>query len=87
MTKARRTTTAFAAFVAAAALIPLAAGGDAHARGGKEYFAQSYRFDKPMNGYHGFSGAYHCSYVKTPKTVCSAAGKCKRIWELLQTCQ
>jgi hypothetical protein len=40
-----------------------------------------------MNGYQGFSGAYHCSYVRTPKTVCSAAGKCKKVWELLQTCQ
>lgn len=78
-------TATFAAVAAAVALSPLAAGG-ALARGGKEYFAQTYQFDRPMNGYQGFSGAYHCSYVKTPKTVCYA-GKCKRVWELLQTCQ
>lgn len=79
--------TAFAALAAAAVLAPLVAGGDAQAKGGKEYFAETYQFDKPMNGYQGFSGAYHCSYVKTPKTVCNTAGKCKRVWELLQTCQ
>lgn len=59
----------------------------ADARGGKDYYAETYQFDRPMNGYQGFSGAYHCSYIKTPKEVCSATGKCKRVWELLQTCQ
>lgn len=77
--------TALTALAAAAALAPLASG--ALAKGGKEYFSQSYVFDKPMNGYEGFSGAYHCSYVKTPKTVCNSAGQCKKVWELLQTCQ
>jgi hypothetical protein len=77
--------TAFAALAAIAALAPLASG--AEAKGGKEYFSETYQFDKPMNGYQGFSGAYHCSYIKTPKTVCNGAGQCKRIWELLQTCQ
>ncbi|MCC7253928.1 hypothetical protein [Hyphomicrobium sp.] len=80
-------TTALAALAAVAALAPLASGGDAHARGGKEFFSNTYQFDRPMNGYQGFSGAYHCSYIKTPKTVCNKAGQCKRIWELLQTCQ
>lgn len=84
MTIAR--TSALAVLAAAALLFPLIASSDADAKGGKEYFAQTYQFDKPMNGYQGFSGAYHCSYVKTPKTVC-VAGKCKRVWELLQTCQ
>lgn len=55
--------------------------------GGKEYYSQTYRFSKPMNGYEGFAGAYHCSYVKVPKTVCSANGKCERVWELTQNCQ
>ncbi|HYD15704.1 MAG TPA: hypothetical protein VEA77_04830 [Hyphomicrobium sp.] len=77
---------AFAVLAAAAALAPLVSSGDAYAKGGKEYFSQTYQFDRPMNGYQGFSGAYHCSYVKTPKTVC-VGGKCKKIWELLQTCQ
>jgi hypothetical protein len=80
-------TTAFAALAAMSVLAPLAVGGDAEAKGGKEYFSETYQFDRPMNGYQGFSGAYHCSYVRTPKTVCSAAGKCKKVWELLQTCQ
>jgi hypothetical protein len=77
---------AFAA-LAAALVTPLVSSGDANAKGGKEYFQETYQFNKPMNGYQGFSGAYHCSYVKTPKTVCNASGQCKRVWELLQTCQ
>lgn len=81
-------TTAFAVLAAAAAFAPLAFGDAAHAgSGGKEYYSQVYRFSKPMNGYEGFSGAYHCSYVKTPKKVCNTAGQCKTVWELLQTCQ
>ena len=78
-------TSAVAALAAVAAFAPLASG--ALAKGGKEYYSQSYVFDRPMNGYEGFSGAYHCSYVKTPKTVCNSAGQCKKVWELLQTCQ
>jgi hypothetical protein len=78
-------TTAFAALAATAALA--SASGAFAGGGGKEYFQETYRFDKPMNGYQGFSGAYHCSYVRTPKNVCDAAGRCKRVWELLQTCQ
>ena len=77
---------AFAVIAAAAALAPLVSSSDADAKGGKEYFSQTYQFDRAMNGYEGFSGAYHCSYVKTPKTVC-VAGKCKKIWELQQNCQ
>lgn len=74
-------------FVALNALVaPVLFSGAAEAKGAKEYYAQSYIFTKPMNGYEGFSGAYHCSYVKTPKTVC-VGGKCKKVWELLQTCQ
>ncbi|WP_295559174.1 hypothetical protein [uncultured Hyphomicrobium sp.] len=79
-------TTGFVALAIAAAFAPLVAGGAAHAKG-KDFYAQSYQFDRPMNGYEGFSGAYHCSYVKTPKNVCNKAGQCKRVWELLQTCQ
>ncbi len=77
---------AFSAFASIAALTPFLAIDGAQAKGGKDYYAQTYQFNRPMNGYEGFSGAYHCSYVKTPKTVC-AAGKCKKVWELLQTCQ
>jgi len=86
MTRVLRAT-AFSALAVMSGLAPLAAGGDAEAKGGKDYYSQTYQFDRPMNGYQGFSGAYHCSYVKTPKTVCNAAGKCKKVWELLQTCQ
>jgi hypothetical protein len=87
MTRSILRTTAFAALAAAAVFAPLVTGSDANAKGAKEYFQETYRFNKPMNGYEGFSGAYHCSYVKTPKNVCNAAGQCKRVWELLQTCQ
>jgi len=79
-------TSALVLLAATAALAPLAVD-TAHARGGKEYYAETYQFSKPMNGYEGFQGAYHCSYVKTPKKVCDAAGRCKKVWELLQTCQ
>ena len=75
------------AFVAASAMLsPVLFSAAAEAKGAKEYYAQSYIFTKPMKGYEGFSGAYHCSYVKTPKTIC-VRGKCKKVWELLQTCQ
>lgn len=79
--------TVFTALAAAVAFAPLVASDAAQARKGKEYFSEVYRFDKPMNGYEGFSGAYHCSYVKTPKKVCNSAGQCKKVWELQQTCQ
>lgn len=75
-----------AVLAALAVLGPLSLSDDAEARRGKEYFSQTYQFDRPMDGYHGFSGAYHCSYVRTPKQVCHN-GKCKKVWELLQTCQ
>lgn len=77
---------ALAALGAAVVLSSSIGSTDAQARGGKEYFAEVYQTPKAMNGYEGFAGAYHCSYVKTPKDVC-VNGKCKRIWELLQTCQ
>ncbi len=79
--------TALALLATAVSVSGLVSAPEAQARGAKEYFQQTYQFDRPMNGYQGFSGAYHCSYVKTPKTVCTAKGKCKRVWELLQTCQ
>lgn len=79
-------TSVIAALAAAAAFAPLASG-QAEAGQGKEYFSQTYQFSRPMNGYEGFQGAYHCSYVKTPKKVCDASGRCKKVWELLQTCQ
>lgn len=72
--------------IAAAALAPALLSNAASAKGAKEYFAETYTFSKPMNGYEGFSGAYHCSYVKTPKVV-YVNGKPKKVWELLQTCQ
>lgn len=87
MTHSMIRTAAVAAVAVFATAATLLAGSDAFARGGKEYFQQTYQFDRPMNGYQGFSGAYHCSYVKTPKNVCDGQGRCKRVWELLQTCQ
>lgn len=75
------------ALAATATLASFWGGSDAYAGGrGKDFYSETYRFDRPMNGYEGFSGAYHCSYVKVPKKVCTAAG-CKTVWELTQTCQ
>lgn len=77
---------ATAALIAAGATVAsTVAGTDAHARG-KQYYSETYQFDRAMNGYEGFSGAYHCSFVKTPKKLC-LSGKCKTVWELVQTCQ
>lgn len=87
MTRSVLKSIVLAGLTAGAAFAPvllLASNADAH--GGKEYFAETYRFSKPMNGYEGFQGAYHCSYMKVPKTVCQN-GRCTRIWELTQTCQ
>ncbi|MGE0024263.1 MAG: hypothetical protein AB7S70_11605, partial [Hyphomicrobium sp.] len=56
------------ALAAVIALSPLVVSGAALAKGGKEFYSETYQFDRPMNGYQGFSGAYHCSYIKTPKT-------------------
>jgi hypothetical protein len=76
------------ALAGSATLASLVVGSDAYAGGrGKDFYSQTYQFDRPMNGYEGFSGAYHCSYVKVPKKVCTASGTCKTVWELTQTCQ
>jgi hypothetical protein len=76
---------AIAIALAGAALVPLLAGTPAEAKG-KEHFSNDYTFDKPMDGVQGFSGAYYCSYVKTPKEQCAPSGKCKKVWILTQTC-
>ena len=75
-----------AGLLAGAAALAMVSSEAAYARGGKGFYTETYTFDKPMNGYEGFSGAYHCSYIKTPKTVC-VNGKCKKVWELQQSCQ
>jgi hypothetical protein len=87
MTRSILKTTAIAATIAVGALAPLLAGTKAEAGHGKDFYSKEYTFDKPMNGYQGFSGAYYCSYVKQPKDVCTPNGQCKRIWTLVQSCQ
>jgi len=36
------------------------------ARGGKEYFAQTYTFKQPMKGVEGREGAFYCSHRTQP---------------------
>ena len=85
MTRTNLIALSAAAVVAIAGVMTMSTGADA--KGAKEYFQETYQFDRPMNGYEGFSGNYHCSYYKVPKKVCNRNGKCKKIWELRQTCQ
>lgn len=73
--------------VAAAALVPVLASGDANARGGKEYFEQEYLFDQPMAGKEGFQGAYFCSYKTTPIVITLPNGQKVKKWKLTQSCQ
>lgn len=89
MTHTSLKTIALATLLAAAAIVPMLAGTAAQAGGrGKEYFSETYRFSKPMNGVEGRSGDYYCSYVKTPVRKCDANGNnCKIVaWELEQHC-
>lgn len=77
--------------IAAAALIPLFSATTAEARGGKEYFVQTYQFDRPMHGYSGRAGNYYCDYQRLPNRVCefTASGqeRCTiKGWTLRQHC-
>lgn len=62
----------------------------AEARRGKDYFSETYRFNKPHDGYSGFSGAYYCDYQKRPVRECGASRSgrpvCKTVWLLRQHC-
>jgi len=74
------------------ALLATAVGGaltstDAEARGGKEYFSQDYKFDRPMHGYEGRQGNYYCSYQRIPNNVLGRDGRYKvKGWTLRQHC-
>lgn len=54
------------ALFAAVATFAAVNGDNAHARGGKEYFSQTYQFSKPMTGVEGRVGAYYCSHRTQP---------------------
>lgn len=63
----------------------------AEARRGKDYFSETYIFNKPMDGYSGHAGAYYCDYQKKPNIVCSrdrnGNERCVRKgWQLRQHC-
>lgn len=58
---------------------------------GKEYFSEVYRFNKPHDGYSGFSGNYYCDYQKKPVIECTTSRSGRRVcakkgWELRQHC-
>lgn len=69
------------AIVSGAALIA----SPAEAGRGKDYYSETYRFNKPHNGYSGFSGAYYCDYQKKPVRECNGK-RCKTVWLLRQHC-
>ncbi len=63
----------------------------AEARGGREYFVQTYTFDKPMHGFSGRAGTYMCDYQRLPNRVCNidknGNEKCFiKNWTLRQHC-
>ncbi len=63
----------------------------AEAGRGKDYFSEVYKFNKPHDGYSGFSGAYFCDYQRKPNIECktdkSGNQKCVRKgWLLRQHC-
>lgn len=75
---------------AAAALSPLFSATTAEARG-KQYFSQTYDFDRPMHGYSGRAGSYYCDYQRLPNRVCSITAngqeRCEiKGWTLRQHC-
>jgi hypothetical protein len=90
MTHTTLKTAALGFLLMVAALAPLLSGTSAEAGGrGKEFFSETYTFDRPMNGYEGRAGDYYCSYVKTPVRKCDATGNnCQIVaWQLEQHCQ
>lgn len=63
----------------------------ADARGGRDYYLQDYKFEKPMHGFEGrAAGGYFCSYQRLPNRVCTVvngAEKCTiKGWTLRQHC-
>jgi hypothetical protein len=83
---------AFAATVAAIAGASLTLTSPAQAGGrGKEVYVQDYRFDRPMHGFSGHSGAYYCDYQRLPDRRCSVDRNgnesCKIVgWTLREMC-
>ena len=81
------------AFAFAIAATALAGASGANAAGAaKDFFVETYKFSKPMNGYSGFSSSYYCDYQKQPDTKCSidkyGNQKCVIVgWTLQQMCQ
>jgi hypothetical protein len=53
-------------FAIAAAFVSVLSLSQAHARGGKEYFSQTYQFKQPMKGVEGRQGNFYCSYRNQP---------------------
>ena len=87
---ALRNTFAFAVAAAAVAAAALATGAPAEARG-KGVYVQDYKFDKPMHGYSGHSGAYYCDYQRLPDRKCTVDRngneKCAIVgWTLREMC-
>lgn len=89
---ALRNTFAFAVAAVAVAGATLITGSAAEAGGrGKDVYVQDYKFDKPMHGYSGHSGAYYCDYQRLPDRKCTVDRngneKCAIVgWTLREMC-
>lgn len=80
------------AAIALAATLGAHTAAEAKGGGGRQYFVQTYTFDKPMHGYSGrASGGYYCDYQRLPNRVCTmdknGNEKCFiKDWTLRQHC-
>jgi hypothetical protein len=89
MTHTTLKTVALGFLLGVAVFAPLLASSAAEAGGrGREFYSETYTFDRPMNGVEGRQGDHYCSYVKTPIRQCDASGNnCKVVkWQLEQHC-
>ncbi len=89
MTHASLRTIAIALAIGATAFANVLGSTTAEAGSGKEFFSETYTFDRATNGYEGRAGDYYCSYIKTPVRKCDKSGfNCKVVaWQLQQHCQ
>jgi hypothetical protein len=79
-----KTLAVLAAFGSVASLAPTSA--EAGGRG-KDYFAETYRFNQPMKGVEGQQGNYYCSYRNQPVYKELPNGRRIKVgYELFQHC-
>lgn len=79
------------AAAATSALVPFLMSVPAEARGGSEYFVQTYELNQPAHGVSGRVGRFYCDYQRLPNRQCTIGSDgrehCKiKSWTLRQHC-